>query len=82
MHTNIKLYESEKYGYILELWGGSTKHPDSTFYFSDFEKNEHLCDEVQVFQWLLQCASELTFPFHAKQLAEYAIQNWCIWEKE
>ena len=32
----IKLYESEKHVYVLELWGASTKHPDSIFYFDNF----------------------------------------------
>ncbi len=79
MNTGIKLYTDEKYGYILELWGGSTKHPDSRFFFSDFQKNDFLDDECQVFQWLLECASKLTFPFHAEQLARYALENWVVW---
>lgn len=80
MATGIKVYKDEKYGYVCELWGASTKHPDSIFHFSDFRKNEWLGDEVQVFQWLLECASKMTFPFHAKKLAEYALKNWVNWE--
>lgn len=65
----------------LELWGGSTKHPDSKFYFSDFKKSPFVDEEHQIFQWLLECASKLTFPFHAKELCEYALKNYVTWEK-
>lgn len=64
----------------LELWGASTKHPDSKFYFSDFKKLSFIDEEHQIFQWLLECASKLTFPFHAKKLAEYALKNYVTWE--
>lgn len=76
----IKVKADETYGYVLELWGGSTKHPDSVFHFSDFKKVEFLDPETQVFQWLLECASKLTFPFYAKELAEYALANWYKWD--
>lgn len=65
--------------YKLELWGGSTKHPDSVFWFSSFLKSEFIDSKYQVFQWLLECASKLNFPFHAKKLAEYALENWYNW---
>lgn len=71
-----KIFKSEEHGYILELWEASTKHPDSIFYFDRFKKNDLLGDEVQVFQWLLECASKLTWPFHARELVDYAIENW------
>ena len=76
----IKVYKSEKYGYVCELWAASTKHPDSIFHFSDFEKVEYFDDEVQVYQWLLECASKLTFPFYAKELADYAAKEWYKWQ--
>ena len=75
----IKVIENEKYGYILELWGASTKHPDSRFFFKDFKKNEFIEDKYQVYQWLLECASKLDWPFHAKELVDYANQNWYNW---
>lgn len=78
----IKLYENEKYIYILELWGGSTKHPDSVFHYSDFKKNEFIEDKYQVYQWLLECASKLSWPFHAKQLVDYANENWYNWMED
>jgi len=76
----IKVYEDERYGTVLELWGSSTKHPDSKFYFNDFHKSPFIDDKHQIFQWLLECASKLTFPFHAKELAEFALKNYCNWE--
>ena len=81
MTQGIKVFKNDEGNYVLELWGGSTKHPDSIFQFEDFQKSEFVDEEYQVFQWLLECASKLTFPFHAKQLAEYALKNWCTWEK-
>lgn len=81
MKTDIKVFKTEEKGYILELWGGSTKHPDSVFYFNDFKKVDFIEDKYQIFQWLLECASKLTFPFHAKQLVEYALKNWYLLEE-
>ena len=76
----IKVIKNEEYGYILELWGASTKHPDSRFFFKDFKKNEFIDDKYQVYQWLLECASKLTWPFYAKELVDYANENWYNWE--
>ena len=75
----IKVLEDKEHGYRLELWGASTKHPDSVFYFDNFKKNPYLDDKVQIYQWLLECASKLNFPFHAKVLADYAAENWYLW---
>ena len=75
------VYQTEDGDYILELWAASTKHPDVVFHFRDFKKSEFVDEKHQVFQWLLECASKLTFPSHAKDLAEYALSKWCTWEK-
>lgn len=68
--------------WTLELWNASTKHPDCKFYFSDFEKTPYIAEEHQVFQWLMECASKLMFPFYAKELVEYALENWVTWERK
>ena len=81
METDIKVFKTEEKGYVLELWGGSTKHPDSVFYFNDFKKVDFIEDKYQIFQWLLECASKLIFSFHAKQLVEYALKNWYLLEE-
>ena len=75
----IKVIEDKEYGYILELWGASTKHPDSRFFFKDFKKNDFIEDKYQIYQWLLECASKLTWPFYAKELVDYANENWYNW---
>lgn len=63
--------------YICELWGASTKHPDAFFRFSEWEdKTDVIAEGYQVFQWLLWIASKRLWPFHAKELAEYALKNW------
>ena len=71
----IRVIDTEE-GKKLELWGASTKHPDSVYWFKDFNKVDFLDEECQVFQWLLECASKLTWPFHAKELAEYALEHY------
>ena len=73
---NINLYTDEKYKYILELWGASTRHPDSIFHFSDFKAVDFIDEKYQVFQWLLECASKMTLPQHAKEIADYAYKHW------
>ena len=80
MESKIVVRKDDKYIYTLELWGASTKHPDSVFHYSDFHRVPYFDDKCQVFQWLLWCASRLTFPFHAKQLVEYALEHWVNWE--
>ena len=75
--TGLKLYSRVKnHETILECWGGSTKHPDSVFYFSNFRKSEGFEDYTQIYQWLLECASKMTFPFHAKNIVELAEENY------
>ena len=75
-----KVYFSEVYNdWCFEAWGASTKHPDRTARMHEtegFTVVNYFDDEAQIFQWLLHLASESTFPFHAKSLAEYALKNW------
>lgn len=59
---------------VLELWEASTKHPDSIFYFSKFNKNPFLDEKSQIFPWLLECASRLNWPFHTYCLASFAME--------
>jgi len=65
----IKLYSDIKSrNTIFEVWGGSTKHPDIRRILSyDIEENR-FCQstyitsiEYEVFQWTVQCISELSF---------------------
>lgn len=70
------LYKNDEDDYVLELWGGSTKHPDSIFHFSDFDKVNYLSDEAQLFQWICECASKLALPFHAVSLVKWALENY------
>lgn len=67
LYSNVKTKDT-----ILELWGGSTKHPDSRFNFKNFKKSMWADEDKQIFQWLLECASKLNFPFHAYQLMKFA----------
>lgn len=71
-----RIFKSKEHGYVCELWGASTKHPDEVFFFDDFKKSEYFEDKYQVFQWLLECASKLAFPMHAYWLADTAMTEW------
>ena len=68
LYSNIETKDT-----ILDCWGASTKHPDSRFRFSNFEKTPFFSETSQVFQWLLECASKMTWEIHARQLAEFAM---------
>jgi len=70
---------------VLELWGGSTKHPDCMFFFSNFTLSEWFEPEDQTYPWLLECASKLNIPYHAYALASWAnrlYENSRGWSKE
>lgn len=57
---------------VLELWGGSTKHPDSVFYFSDFKLCDWFDPQDQIAPWIFECASKMNFPIHSYCLARWA----------
>ena len=76
----IVVYKDEEDDYVCELWGASTKHPDSIFHMNGDGKYKksglYEDDKYEVFQWLLWIASNLTFHFHAYSLANYAMKEW------
>lgn len=77
MRGEYRLYSRLEDGEtILELWGGSTKHPDSIFFFSNFNKTDWIDYQNQIFQWILECASKLTLPVHAYYLTEWAMEGY------
>lgn len=70
---------------ILELWGGSTKHPDAMFFLSDFTLCEWFEPTSQIVPWIFECASKLNFPVHAYFLARWACKLYEIergWDNE
>lgn len=73
----MKLFKSNEHKYVIELWGSSTKHPDSVFFYDDerFKKSECVEDTYQIYQWILWCASNMDYPFHAYKMAEDA-KSW------
>ena len=58
---------------VFELWGASTKHPDSVFYFSDFKKSEWYDETSQTIPWMLECASKMSFYFNSVSVAHFAL---------
>lgn len=66
--------------YICELWGASTKHPDSIHRMNSdkrYIKSGLYDDDIyEVYQWLLYIASDLRFRSYAKGLSEYALREW------
>lgn len=70
----------------LELWGGSTKHADCIFSYTDWKREQEgrwYWTEGQILNWLLECASKLTFSAHAFALADWALglMKYRGWEK-
>lgn len=63
---------------VLELWGASTKHPDTIFYFSKFCLSEWFEPEDQIVPWMFECASKLNIPYHSYELAKQA----CKWYEQ
>jgi hypothetical protein len=57
---------------ILELWGASTKHPDSVFFFSQFELSDWFEAKDQIIPWIFECAGKLNIPLHSYFLAKWA----------
>lgn len=76
----IVVYKNKENDYVCELWGASTKHPDSIFRMNHdgkYKKNGlYDDDKYEVYQWLLWIASNLTWRFHARELVEYALREW------
>ena len=69
-----KLYSLvENHDTIFECWGASTHHPDSLFHFSDFDKSPYALEWMQIFPWLLECASRMEWVSHTKSIADYAM---------
>lgn len=74
MLNKYRLYSNrETKDTIFELWGGSTKHPDCRFFYSDFKKSLLWNENDQIFPWLCECASKMNFPFHTKEIIKFAI---------
>jgi hypothetical protein len=76
-----RIFKNDENDLVCECWGGSTKHPDTVYHFSDFEKSPYVIDIYQVFQWLCEIASKQMFVPHAVEIMDYAYKNWNLWEK-
>lgn len=73
--SSYKLYSRlSDHETILELWGGSTKHPDVIYYFSNFKLSEWYEPEDQTLPWILECASVLNIPYHSYELAKWGLK--------
>lgn len=80
MTSVFKVYSICEDGYkdtVFEVWGGSTKHPDVRRHLSvDKEENRFTksawitTPEYEVFQWVCQCISELSFGSY------YLMKKW------
>lgn len=83
----MKLYSRVKdHETILELWASSTKHPDSVFHFSNFKlpsgwETEDKSNPIFIYQWLIECASKLTWWFYTRQLVDDANELFDEYEK-
>ena len=80
----IVVYKNDEDDYVCELWGASTKHPDSIFHMKYDEKftiSPYFSIESQIFQWLCWIASQQNFPPHAEAIVDYAMKNWLVWKE-
>ena len=77
----LKLYSRIKdRDTILEVWGGSTKHPDCMFHFDNFKMPEcwknnpdiNQSNPVFIYQWLIQCASDMMWWWATKEITDFA----------
>ena len=61
---------------ILESWGASTKHPDSIYYYSDYDNKSELDDsfEFNGVQWLAYIASNCLWSFHSISLMKWVLE--------
>lgn len=58
---------------VFEGWASSTKHPDVIYKFSSWKNKSHFIDvDCQIYQWLLFVASDMVFPFRAREIAIFA----------
>lgn len=67
LYSDIKTHET-----FLELWGASTKHPDSKFNFKNFKTVEWIDPQFQIIPWIFECASKMSFPPHSYELSKWA----------
>ena len=70
LYSDIKTREV-----IFESWGGSTKHPDRVYKFSDYKDKWSVDEtfEVNYIQWLAWIASCSMWDFHAKNLMKWIL---------
>ena len=75
--SGYKVYSSlADHKTYFEIWGGSTKHPDVVYCFSDYVLSEWFEPEEQTFGWLFECASKLNIPYHSYALAKWACKMY------
>lgn len=67
---------------VFESWASSTKHPDFIYHFNKWNnKSAYIDKDYQIYQWLLFIASDVLFPFHAKQIAQFANEVYRIFNE-
>jgi len=59
---------------ILECWGASTKHPDSSYHFSAFVLSDWVEPQFQILPWVLECASRLILPSQSYRLTKWILK--------
>lgn len=59
----------------LELWGASTKHPDSIFQYDDFKESFVMDKQDNIVAWLAECASKMLFRGNMYRLLAMATQK-------
>ena len=67
---------------VFESWSSSTKHPNVIYHFNEWHnKSAYIDNDLQIYQWLLFIASDVLFPFHANQIAQFANEVYRIFNE-
>ena len=76
--SDLRLYYKND-DFVFEIWGGSTKHPDSTFTFSAWKNREIIPDlrdnydfDYAWLQWLSYIASTMLFESTTRDILQLA----------
>lgn len=73
--ASIVITISDECHLTLEIWDGSTKHPDVCYEFRNFEKTCFMSFENNIVAWLAECASKVTFSINMYTILRMATED-------
>lgn len=67
LYSDIKTKETK-----FELWGSSTKHPDSLFFYSNFNPSKYMGLAENTYTWIIECAIQFISFHTVKDIISWA----------